>query len=381
MRVAFVFNNSHFLGGGEVSLAELIKAIDEKLIEPFVMVPGSGEIESLLQKSGANVVPNPFPPVKTPFLNFFLSSLIHFAKKLKNLKIELIHANGSRVCLYSVLAGRMLGIPVLWHVRETIKDLFFYDAFLFALSRAVVCVSESVKTKRFGSFSNQWKTKIHVVHNGVDSSVFYRDTSVREKVRKELGIKENEILFGVVANYNPIKGQDFFLNGAAALKNSNPALPFRVLLIGRPLDIAFYHRLRNLSAEIQLEDKVLFRGHTDRIAEIYSALDIFVLPSKREGFSRSLLEAMSAGLPVLATQLSEIQEAVDDGVNGFLVKQGDVQGLAQAARALASDRGLCEGMGALNRKKVEEKFSLLSHARAMETVYSRILGGPGCRTR
>ena len=222
---------------------------------------------------------------------------------------------------------------------------------------------------------------MHVVYNGVDTNVFRMDITAREKIRKELGINENEILFGVVANYIPLKGQDFFLKGAAALRRSDPALSFKVLLIGRPLDTAFVDRLRNLTTEIQLEDKVLFREHTYRISEIYPALDIFVLPSKREGFSRSLLEAMSAGLPVLATQLSEIQEAVADGRNGFLVKDGDVQGLCQAALKLAKNRVLREEMTALNRKKAELEFSLIAHARSMETVYSRILGNPFCNTK
>lgn len=381
MRVAFVFNHSHFLGGGEISLAELIRIIDRKHIEPFVIVPGHDEIMSLFQKSGTYVITNPFPPLKGNSLYAFLGSLFHFVKKLRMLKPDIIHANGSRVCLYSVLVGRLLGIPVLWHVRETIKDLFFYDRLLFMLSAAIVCVSESVKSKRFGSFPNQWKNKMHVVYNGVDTNIFRMDTTVREKIRKELGINENEIVFGAVANYIPLKGQDFFLAGMAELGKSDPSLAFKVLLIGRPLDPAFYDQLHGIVSETVLQNRVIFLEHTDRIAEIYSALDVFVLLSRREGFSRSLLEAMSMGLPVLATQLHEIQEAVDDGRNGLLVKHDDLQGLSQAALKLARDKDLREEMRVFNRKKVEIEFSLAAHARSMETVYSTIFGVRFCNTK
>jgi glycosyltransferase involved in cell wall biosynthesis len=72
---------------------------------------------------------------------------------------------------------------------------------------------------------------------------------------------------------------------------------------------------------------------------------------------------------------------VVDGENGYLVKYDDVQGLAQAALKLAKDKGLCEVMGALNRKKVEQEFSLISHARSIEGVYSRILSDPFCKAR
>ena len=381
MRVAFVFNHANFLGGGEISLAELIRVVDREHIEPFVIVPSRDEIMNLFEKSGTHVLATPFPPLRANFLHGFLWALFRFTRNLRELKPDIIHANGSRVCLYSVLAGRILGIPVLWHVRETIKDLFFYDRLLFGLSSAIVCVSESVKIKRFNSFPRRWKAKIRVIYNGVDTNVFRLNATAREKTRKELGIKENEILFGTVANYVPHKGQHFFLAGMAELGRSDPSLAFKVLLIGRPLYPAFYDRLRSIASERALQDRVIFLEHTDRIADIYSALDVFVLLSRREGFSRSILEAMSMGLPVLATRLQEIQEAVDDGHNGLLVKQDDLQGLCEAALKLAKGKLLREEMRALNRKKAESEFSLLAHARSMEKVYSRILGIPICGTK
>jgi len=381
LKIAFVFNHHFFLGGGEVSLFDLIRSLNKDRFFPFALLPAGGDIQESLKSQGIHALVSPLPTLKSALPWRPLSALGQVISTLRLSKPAIIHANGSRACLYCVLAGRILGIPVLWHVRETIMDLFLYDRFLFGLSRAVVCVSESVKTKRFGSFPEKHKRKTHVVYNGIDTSLFRMDLKAREKVRKELGIKENETLFGLVANYIPLKGHDFFLKGAAALRKSDPTLSLKVLFIGRPLDRSFYRLLRRLTAELELDKAVIFREHTYRIADIYSALDIFVLPSKREGFSRSLLEAMSTGLPVLATQLSEIQEAVVDGLNGLLVKHDDVQGLAQAALKLAKDKGLREVMGALNRKKVEQEFSLVSHARSMETIYWRILSDPFCKAR
>lgn len=376
-RIAFLFNHHFFLGGGEASLYDLIQTLNRDRFSPLALVPARGDILEKMKTRGIPAYVSPLPSLKRVLPWHPPLALGQLVVLLRRAKPAILHANGSRACLYAVLAGRLLGIPVLWHVRETLKDLWIYDRFLFALSRAVVCVSESVKAKRFNSLSVRWKEKIDVVHNGVDSSVFCRNLLARARVRRELGINDDEILFGVVANYVPLKGQDFFLKGADALRNTDPALPFKTVLIGRPMDTLFLDRLRNLATELRLEDKVLFREHTDRIAEIYSALDIFVLPSKREGFSRSILEAMSAGLPVLATQLSEIEEAVVDGQNGLLVPHGDAQTLSRAALALAKDRRLRETMGALNREKVERKFSLAAHARSMEVVYSRIIGNPG----
>ena len=360
------------LGGGEGSLFDLIRSLNKDRFSAIAFVPASGDIQERIESHGIPVFVSPLPALKSALPWRPPSALGRLISTLMLSKPAIIHANGSRACLYCALAGRILGIPVLWHVRETIKDLFLYERFLFGLSTRVVCVSESVKIKRFGSFPRKWKTKLRVVHNGVDTSIFRMDLTTREKTRKDLVIKENEILFGMVANYIPLKGQDFLLKALAALKKSDPALSFKVLLIGRNLDRAFHGQLLHLAAENQMLDAVIFRDYTERIAEIYPALDIFVLPSKREGFSRSLIEAMSTGLPVIATRLAEIEEAVVDEENGLLVRYDDVQGLALGMLRLAKDKALRSAMGASNRAKAEKQFSLQSHVRSIQMVYSEI---------
>jgi hypothetical protein len=139
IKVAFAYNHAFFLGGGEISLSELIRALNKSLFEPVVLVPSSGEIEAFFEKQKVEVLVTPFPPLKHMVARPF-SSFGRLFASLKNTKPNLIHANGSRVCFYSVLVGRLLGIPVIWHVRETLKDLFFYDAFLAWLLR-VLCAS------------------------------------------------------------------------------------------------------------------------------------------------------------------------------------------------------------------------------------------------
>ena len=113
-------------------------------------------------------------------------------------------------------------------------------------------------------------------------------------------------------------------------------------------------------------------NYSDKIVEIFSALDIFVLPSRREGFSRSLLEAMSSGLPVLATKLSEIEEAVPNGENAILVNFNDVENLAAAIIQLYEDEKLRTKLGARNRKRVVGEFDLLSYAKTTEYIYDNL---------
>ena len=130
--------------------------------------------------------------------------------------------------------------------------------------------------------------------------------------------------------------------------------------------------LHQLVIDSDLNGDVIFLDYSERILEILSALDVFVLPSQREGFSRSLLEAMSIGLPVLATKISEIEEAVSDNGNALLVDYNDVEEMAFGIIKLCEDKELRKKMGKSNRNRVIEKFNLESHTKSIETIYQSL---------
>jgi glycosyltransferase involved in cell wall biosynthesis len=119
-----------------------------------------------------------------------------------------------------------------------------------------------------------------------------------------------------------------------------------------------------------LDTNVIFRNYSEKIIEIFPALDVFVLPSKREGFSRSLLEAMSESLPVLGSKISEIEEAVPNEQYGLLVDFNDVKKMASAIIKLSENDKLRKNMGQRNRRRAVQYFDLKTHARLVETIYT-----------
>jgi glycosyltransferase involved in cell wall biosynthesis len=302
-----------------------------------------------------------------------MRAALRLIRRCKKNQIDLIHANGSRACFYAGLTGRVLGIPVIWHVRETVKDIFYYDALLALFSSTIICVSKSVQKKRFLRFRNHFRNKIQVIYNGVDTFQFQRNEDFRFKIREELVIEGDKILFGIIGNIIPLKGQDFFLKGFAKAINKKTDLLAKVLIVGRIIDYSFNNKLREFISDMDLENHVIFRNYNEKIIEIFSALDVFVLTSQREGFSRSLLEAMSSGLPVLATKLSEIGEAIINGENGLLVDYNDVDKLASAIIKLSEDSELRRKMGLLCRKRAVEGFDLKSHSNSVENIYNQTL--------
>jgi glycosyltransferase involved in cell wall biosynthesis len=371
IKVAFVFNHAFFLGGGEISFSELIRTMNKEFFEPVILVPSSGEIAAFFEKQKIEVLVTPFPPLKQA-LGRPLPSLRRLLAGLKQTKPHIIHANGSRACFYSALAGRFLGIPVIWHVRETLKDLFFYDAFLGMASKSILCVSKSVAAKRFGRFGPLLRKKLSVVYNGVHTSRFVRDEEARDQIRERLAIQSSQVLFGMLGNIIPRKGYEFFLQGLAEAKKLNPRLAAKALIVGRRLDTAYHTILMRLISDLSLQGSILFEDYSESVQPILSAMDVFVLSSRSEGFSRALLEAMSSGLPVLASRISEIEEAVLDHENALLINLGDFKSMASAIVTLAEDEALRKRMGEKNRERAVEKFDLKAHARAIEYLYRKL---------
>jgi glycosyltransferase involved in cell wall biosynthesis len=373
IRIGFIFNHSFFLGGGEISFFELIRKLDKARFKPIVIVPASGEIKRKLQYNDIEVHSISFPSLRSiikfsPFKALF--NLINFLKKNR---IDLIHVNGSRVCLYGAIAGRIIKTPVIWHVRESLSDLFLYDWLLAGLANVIICVSRSVQLKRFRRFGKRANKKISVVYNGVDTSKFQRCSEKRDEVRAQLSLKPSEVLIGLIGNIIPRKAQDFFLKGFAKAKQIQPEIPIKVIVIGHNLDKQFSDYLRELVTDLDLDSNVIFQEFSDEILNLFSALDIFALSSKSEGFCRSLLEAMSCGLPIIATKISEIEEALINKENGILVDFMDTKTMASAIITLCKNVTMRREIGSRNRSAVEKKFSLISHTKTIECLYLRVI--------
>jgi len=114
----------------------------------------------------------------------------------------------------------------------------------------------------------------------------------------------------------------------------------------------------------------------DRKAEVLAATDVFVLPSYAEALPMAMLEAMAQALPVICTRVGAIDEAVTDGVEGFLIGPGDVDALAQRMATLAGDPQLRRRMGRAARRRVERQFSLETMVDRLAVIYERAVGRP-----
>jgi len=206
--------------------------------------------------------------------------------------------------------------------------------------------------------------RVETVYNGLDLADW---SSVSKPVRPAAGF-----VVATVGNIRRVKGHDVFIRAAAAIVAQFPEVSFSIA--GDVLEPEYFAELETLVRELGLADRFYFAGGVTRLREHLAGADIFVLPSRSEGFSNAIVEAMAASLPVVATAVGGNAEAVQDGVTGFIVPSEDVAALAAAILRLLSDLAKAREMGAAGKALVAEKFTTEAMMNRITGAYGRLLG-------
>jgi glycosyltransferase involved in cell wall biosynthesis len=216
--------------------------------------------------------------------------------------------------------------------------------------------------------------KLVLLGNGVDLQRFRPavDHESRRTARADLGVDGDAVVVGTVARLVWQKG---FRELFAAAKTIGPRHRDVVFVVvgGSDPDKADAVSPEELAAAGQ-SGRVIFAGDRDDMEHVYSAFDLFVLPSYREGFPRSAMEAAAAGLPVIATDIRGCREAVTPGESGLLVPVHDAARLAAAIEELVVDPGRRARMGAAGRRKAEAEFDDRTVIAKTIAAYERVLG-------
>lgn len=200
--------------------------------------------------------------------------------------------------------------------------------------------------------------KLHVVPFGIELQQFKRHMPDKLKARHALRLPQDAIIAGIIGRLDPQKNQAMLLRAAAQLIHE--ALPLKILIVGaNTLDnkTDYQRELETLCEELQITDSVYFRPFMQDPGVAYAALDIFVLTSEKETYGMVTIEAMAAGLPVLATRSGGTPELVDDGQTGILFEPHNDEGLRTSLRVLVQNAELRQVLGNAGRNKATLRFS------------------------
>jgi len=290
---------------------------------------------------------------------------------------EVVHSHllkaDMATALLATLAGRRAGLLSSKHNDERAlmrPAVSMVHGALGRLPRRTIVLSDHVGRfiERHGRIPAARITRIHYGH---DPEPYERAAAMgpgeREALRAELGFGADDLVAICVARFAPQKAHDVLLRATLEARREVPEL--RLLLVGDDPFGDGRERAEALAAELGLEQVVRFAGIRRDVPRLLAAADVFVMSSLWEGFGLVFLEAMSAGLPVLATRVSGVPEVVEDGATGLLVPPSDVPALATALSALAADGERRRSLGRAGRERVRKFFGLDRMVDATLDVY------------
>ncbi len=311
------------VGGVENQLAKVVSAYDRDSFSPSVCcVSHKGEIGEELERRGIRVEVLGEEP--TSFNPRLLRKLHHL---LQRERVTILRAHKYHSAFYGVLAGRMAKVAAIvpsYHLPQAIRKpkRRLMIRFLSHLSDQVVTVSFAVKGNLRGMGIPE--SKIRVIHNGVDLREF-QDLVPKEVAREELGIPRGKWVIGGIGRMKPQKGYGYLLRARPLLERAGLS-DYWVLLVG---DGKARAELEQEAREMGCAEKVRFLGMRRDIPRLLRSMDVFAFPSLWEGFGTSLVEAMAAGIPVVASDLPCVREIIPDERYGFLVPAKDAEILAE----------------------------------------------------
>ncbi|MEE2640952.1 MAG: glycosyltransferase family 4 protein [Planctomycetota bacterium] len=287
-------------------------------------------------------------------------------------EFDIVHAHTPRSALLATLAAKRCQIPFVYHVhspasKDSTRKLvnwFNQQVEKWALKNAtrIVTVSDSLKKHMLSQgFAD---SRLVVVPNGVpiQAGPVYISPS-------------DEFIVGTVALFRPRKGTEVLLEAVAKLRDQG--VPARLLAVGPFETTEYEHLLKQKVRQLKIEEFVEWTGFTTDVASYFAKMNLFVLPSLfGEGLPMVVLEAMSHRVPVVATAVEGIPQAIRHGTDGLICKAGDPVDLAAAVSQLAADRSLCETFSESSFRRQQESFSDVSMSRKLAKIYDELRQTP-----
>jgi glycosyltransferase involved in cell wall biosynthesis len=391
------------IGGGEIAIFNLVNAIDKQRFHPVFVLSSTGPLVDRLKAANIETYVIELDPSinDTRKDSLGLSSLLKFGAIVKCLSyvrklssfmrgrdIDLVHTNSLKAHIFGGIAGRMAGLPVIWHVRDAIDSNYLPRIVAKTVKKLASVipnhiVANSANTLKKLELINSFSLSViysgvsvqgsfgfpMVIHDGCDPN-FYSDST-----QNVVGAtSENRSVVTMVGRIAEWKGQHIFLRAAAAVLKSWPETIFQIA--GAPLfgEQLYERSLFALTEELGIQDRVEFLGFRDDIPEIIAGCDVLVHASIiGEPFGQVVIEGMVSGKPVVATNGGALPEIVIDGETGCLVPMGDPNAMAHAIGSLLADPEKRRNMGSAGRERVLANFTIDRCAQEFHHVYDMML--------
>ncbi|MBU2082247.1 glycosyltransferase family 4 protein [Patescibacteria group bacterium] len=370
-KILFIITKSE-MGGAQRFLYEFVVRLSPLKYNLLVVAGGNGELLEKLEKKN----------IKTSLIKNFsnipgFKNILAFFEILfliKNFKPGILYLLSSEAGFSGALAGglyRLLSrkkIKIIyriggWAFKEprniAIKKLYLLAEKISAPFKDIIITNSEFDRQLAIKNKIVKPEKITTIYNGLD--VESLKFLPKEESKKRLGLKNN-IVIGTIANLYKNKGLEYLIYAAAKIKN--PELKFVIIGDGPEKE-----NLKRLIGEMRLENSVFLTGYIDDAYRYLKAFDIFALPSVKEGQPWTILEAMAAEIPIVATNIAGIPEMLENEKSGFLVEPADPQALALSIEKMLTHTSLAKECAKNALVIVREKFNLVDMIRKNEELF------------
>lgn len=363
MRVLIFITRGDTIGGAQTHVFLLAKHLLIKGIN--VLVVYGGEKSHLFNLLEDHNIPSYNIETFKKEISFYsdIKTILVLNEIIKSFKPDIISLHSSKAGIIGRIAARLNGIKNIltvhgWSFSDGVppyrRKLYrFLERFFFSLTDKFILVSNYDLSLAIRNGIKEIE-KFAVIHNGIE-----------ETKLSDLKLQNSDIVnICMIARFDEQKDQQNLIRAAVDLNK------IVIHFYGDGPSIGY---CKDLAVELQVEEKVIFHGFSTDVKSALQSADIFALISNWEGFPISTLEAMSAGLPILVSDVGGAGESIIDGVNGFLVPRGDVVEINHRLRLMVSNSDLTKKMGAASRRIFEEKFTIQIMMNKTLDVYEKVL--------
>jgi len=365
------FSICHFItelqpSGAERCVYELALRLDKRRFDIHVAALRTGAVAGWLEDKGIDVV------VLNVRNRFDLPALFRFVKFLRDREVHLLHTHLFHADLVGRIAATLAGVPHLVHTVHVAERRFRPWQYVWARIASkwcerIICVSKAVRDHH-ASRTRLPSNMYQVIYNGIDTNQYRPDSQSRERFREKLRIKKDELLISFVGRLDYQKNPQMFLQAVEVTRKRHGNI--KVVIAGDGPEARAVERFVREGNNAQW---ITWLGFTDEIPALLNASDIFVLPSRWEGFGLSAAEAMATEVPVIATKVPGLTELIIDGKTGLIIEPEDVDALILAMEKLINDEAMRKSLGSAARQRVQEEFSIEANIAAHEQLYEDIL--------
>jgi len=379
IRILF-YNHTGKVSGAEQMLLLILAKLDRNRFESVVLCPNDDTLARDVQGLGLNT--ESCPDLNARFtlrVDLIVKYLRSFAKVIQSVRTtvikvqpDLVHANSIRAGLVVSVATIGLKTRVVWHLHDLLPShplSVLIRGFALLYPRTVMIAVSQAVADNFGGRFVSLRNRVSVILNGIDTEKFAPVEGRREETRKELGFDESEFVVGIVGLLTPRKGQLGLIRSFAQVLRRVPKA--KLLIVGGAVfnkDAEYEALLKTTANDLGISKNVQFLGVRKDVPAIMQGLDLFVANSSVEPFGLVIVEALSAGAPVLSSISGGIPEVVQCGRSGWLIEYGDEALMTEAIVKLAQTPRIREKLSEEGRKRSRD-FTAARFMNELQTFY------------